>query len=561
MDTTGRVIFSTTQEARLGDDVSANPVIQAALSGKTVAATEIVSADFLANENEILKDKACIPLISTPKAQPRDKKEETSGMVLMAAAPIIGPDERLMGVLYGGILLNRNFEIVDHVWELIYSGEQYRNKNIGTVTIFLGDLRVSTNVTTNEGTRAIGTRVSSEVYEAVLTRGEVWSDRAFVVNDWYLSEYEPILNYHRERIGILYVGLLEKAYLSIRNRIILTLMGIATFGFGLIILISYLITGTITRPLGRMVAVTRLIAAGDLDQRVRIDSHDEIGKLALAFNTMVRSLKRTQTELEEWGRTLEQKVRERTEELEAMQTKVIQTEKMASLGKMAAGIAHEINNPLGGILALSSLQLEDMDRQDPDRENIEEVVKQAIRCRDIVKGLLEFSRQTETRTGRVKINDVLDTTFSLIEKQSIFYNIEVVKHYHPELPLVMVDTSQFQQVFMNIILNAIEAMRETGTLTIETDYDELDNMVIINTTDTGSGIPDAITDKIFDPFFTTKDVGKGTGLGLSIVYGIITRHDGRISVHSEVDKGTTFSIRIPASEQAPKPREEKAKLS
>ena len=175
----------------------------------------------------------------------------------MAASPIFGENGKFLGVLYGGHILNRNFMIVDRVWDLVYKGEIYRDQNIGTVTIFLEDLRIPTNVKTNEGKRAIGTRVSAEVAEAVLTKGERWSSRAFVVNDWYISEYEPIHDYNGKIIGILYVGLLEKAYLAIRNRVVLMFIGVATIGFMLIILISYLITKNITRPLGEMVTITQ----------------------------------------------------------------------------------------------------------------------------------------------------------------------------------------------------------------------------------------------------------------------------------------------------------------
>ncbi|UCE06901.1 MAG: cache domain-containing protein [bacterium] len=554
-DNNGRVIFRLTQQDHLGDDVSQIPVIKAALSGKVVAATEILTETMLFNEDNKLAKQAHIRLIDTPKAKSTEKKEESSGMVLIAASPIIGTDEQLMGVLYGGHLLNRNFKIVDHVWELVYKGEKYRNKDIGTVTIFLRDLRISTNVKTKEGKRALGTRVSEEVYDAVLTRGEVWSDRAFVVNDWYISEYEPILNYDGETIGILYVGLLEKAYLAIRNHVVLMFIGVATIGFILIILISYLITRSITRPLGEMVEITHFITAGDLNHEVRVNSHDEVGKLGLSINTMIRSLKRMRAELEEWGKTLEQKVKERTEELRVMQDRVIQTDRLASLGKIAAGIAHEVNNPLGGILALSSLVLENIDQQDPNRQNLEEILKQSIRCRDIVKGLLQFSRQTEAKMNLVQINDVLNNTLALLDKQAFFHNIEVIKKFNQDLPLIMVDNTQFQQVFMNIILNAVQAMNETGTLTLATDINEQNNMVIVNISDTGCGISANEIDKIFDPFFTTKEVGKGTGLGLSIAYGIVTRHNGRMSVESKVGEGTTFKIKIPITLEVTKKKE------
>ncbi len=549
-DDEGRVIFRITQPDRLGDDVSQISVIAAALKGEVVAETEILTREQLINEDEKLAEQARIKLIDTPKAKPTTKKEQTSGMVLMAASPIIGNDGRLMGVLYGGHLLNRNFMIVDQVWDLVYKGERYKDKDIGTVTIFYGDLRISTNVKTREGKRAIGTRVSAQVNDAVLSRGERWSTRAFVVNDWYISEYEPIRGYNGKIIGILYVGLLEKAYTSIRNKVILAFMIVASIGFVLIVGISYLITRSITKPLSEMVSVTQSIAMGDLDHEVKVESKDEIGQLASSFNRMVSSLKKMRLELEEWGNTLEQKVKERTEELATMQNTLVQSQRLASLGKLAAGIAHEINNPLGGILVLSSLVLEDLKEDNPHRENIQEVIKQTMRCRDIVKGLLQFSRQEEGKTEYLKINNVLNSTLSLIEKQALFHNIEVVKHFDPELPDILGDNSQLQQLFMNVIMNAAQAMKEIGTLTLNTYHDEKNDMVVIEISDTGCGISEELIDRIFDPFFTTKEVGEGTGLGLAIAYGIVTKHHGRMTVKSKVNEGSTFTIKIPAVESS-----------
>jgi two-component system NtrC family sensor kinase len=547
-DDKGDVIFRITQPDRLGDDVSKISVVQAALGGKVASETEILSKAMLLNEDKKLADQALIQLIDTPKAKFTDKKQETEGMVLMAAAPVIGKNQKMLGVLYGGHLLNRNYSIVDRVWDLAYSGEKYHNQDIGTVTIFLNDLRISTNVRTKKGERAIGTRVSAQVADAVLSRGETWSSRAFVVNDWYISKYEPILDSSGKIIGILYVGLLEKAYTSIRNKVILAFMIVATIGFFLIVGISYLITRSITRPLSEMVEVTQAIATGDLDHRIKLKSKDEIGRLGLSFNRMVASLRKMRAELEDWANTLEQKVKERTEELAAVQNTLVQSQRLASLGKLAAGIAHEINNPLGGILVLSSLVVEDLKEDDPHRENLQEVIKQIMRCRDIVKGLLQFSRQEEGKTEYVKVNDILNNTLALIEKQALFHNIEVVKNLDAELPYILGDNSQLQQVFINVILNAVQAMKEIGTLTINTLHDKKNDMVVIEISDTGCGIPGDMIDRIFDPFFTTKEVGEGTGLGLSIAYGIVTKHHGRMTAKSKVNEGSTFTIKIPAVE-------------
>jgi two-component system NtrC family sensor kinase len=272
--------------------------------------------------------------------------------------------------------------------------------------------------------------------------------------------------------------------------------------------------------------------------------------LADSFNAMLKSLRQMKGDLEEWGRTLEEKVKQRTEELVAMQARVAQSERLASLGMLAAGVAHEINNPLGGILALTGLTVEEMKPEDPNRETLQEVIRQTERCRDIVKGLLEFSRQSKANTERIDLNRILQDTLSPLAKQALFFNIEVVRDLDPGLPAVMADKSQFQQVFMNIFVNAVQAMDERGTITIASRHNRAGKCVEMAISDTGRGIAPEQIDRIFDPFFTTKESGRGTGLGLSIAYGVVTTHRGAISVRSEVGKGSTFTIRMPVAAEA-----------
>jgi two-component system NtrC family sensor kinase len=545
-DQKGRVVMRTSRPGHLGDDASAIPVVRAALSGRGGAGTEILSAEHLENEDPILGERARLRVIETPRANRPDGVEETSGMVLVASAPIETSDGEMLGALYGGVLLNRNSAIVHNMWDLIYRGERFKNQDVGAVTILQNDVRISTSVKSPTGERALGTRVSKEVHDAVLTHGEAWSDRTFMLNNWYISGYEPIRGYGGNTIGILSVGVLEKAFASIRNRIISAFFVIAAVGFLLITAVTYYMVESITRPIVEMVEATRNIAAGCLDRDVRLTSEDEIGQLAASFNAMLRSLRQAHGQCEQWGRTLEEKVKERTQELAAMQATVARTDRLASLGKLAAGVAHEINNPLGGILSLTSLTLEDMREDDPNRENLEEVIKQSERCRDIVRGLLKFSRQPEAEPEPVAVNDVLRDTLSLLEGQSIFFNIEVVKDWADRLPPVMADKAQLQQVFMNIILNAAQAMKERGTVTIQTRCSRVDGVVEIVISDTGCGIPPGRIDRVFDPFFTTKSSGDGTGLGLSIAYGIVTKHGGSISIDSQIGKGSTLKVRLPS---------------
>ena len=544
----GKVILRSPNDNSTGDDVTWLTPVKAALSNKITSSTEIFPHEALIRENPLLAEQALTKILPTPKAKPIQKEIENSGMVLLAAAPVRFESSK-NGALYGGILLNKNYSIVDRVWDLVYKGEKFKGQDVGTVTIFLNDLRVATNVKFENGNRAVGTRVSEEVNQAVLKRGEDWSNRAFVVNDWYLSEYQPIRNYQGQIIGILYVGHLEKAYLFVRNKVILTFLGIASIAFILIIATTYLVTYSFTKPLSEMVNVTKSISKGDLNHQVKVSSKDEIGQLAISFNAMVNGLKQMHLELEEWGNTLEKKVKERTEELAIMQNTLTQSQRLASLGKMAAGIAHEINNPLGGILSLGSLALEDMQKDDPNKENVEEVIKQALRCREIVKGLLQFSRQEEGKSEYIKLNQIIDTTLALVEKQALFHNINIVKNYNPDIPLLLGDNSQLQQIFMNIIMNSVEAMEEVGTLTITTYQNKSDEQVVVEVSDTGCGIPHENIDRIFDPFFTTKEVGKGTGLGLAIAYGIVAKHQGKMFVKSTLNEGTTFTITFPIAEK------------
>jgi two-component system NtrC family sensor kinase len=531
-DSQGRVVFRVAGTADKQENVSPVSVVRAALAGKVAAATETLPAALVASENPALRSRF------VPRA---GADGPGTGMALVAAAPAGA------GVLYGGVLLNGNFAIVDRVSGLLFQGDGFTEANRGSVTIFEGDAPISTNAYTAGGERATGTRAPDEVRQAVLGGGRLWRGRAYVVNDWYMSEYAPVRNYDGKVIGMLSVGLLENTYTDIRNRVILSFFGLATLGFLLILGITYYMISNITRPIGEMVSATNNIIAGRFDQEVRSNSPGEIALLAESFNAMLKSLRQMRGDLEEWGRTLEEKVRQRTEELVAMQARVAQSERLASLGMLAAGVAHEVNNPLGGILALTGLTVEDMRPDDANRENLLEVIRQTERCRDIVRGLLEFSRQSKGNTEPVNLNKLLQDTLSLVGKQASFFNINVVSQLDPELPAVVADRSQFQQVFINILLNAVQAMDERGTITILTRYNAADNRVAVAISDTGRGIPPEQIDLIFDPFFTTKESSHGTGLGLSIAYGIVTTHGGSISVQSEVEKGTTFTIRMPAT--------------
>ncbi len=550
-DQRGRVIIRTRNPDIVGDDQSQDEIIRRALNGGDYAYPQIVSRQELLKEGKDLARKAYIKFVETPKAALRPEDHEENGLMLKATSSILDLDQegKVLGVLYGGVLLNRNYEIVDRVKEIVYKGEKYKGREVGTVTIFQNDLRISTNVKNEKGERAIGTRVSKEVNDAVLLEGKSWIHRAFVVNDWYITAYEPIKDINSKIIGILYVGMLEKPYIDITKRVMATFTLIAGLFVILLLVILYFSTTRIINPLRQMVVATEEIAKGDLSHKLEVKSKDEVGLLADSFNKMIEELRKANEKLVEWGKTLEKKVEERTKEIREMQAHLIQHEKLASLGKLAAGIAHEINNPLGGILIYGHLLLEDTDKSDPRYKNLEKIVKETTRCKDIVKGLLQFARPKEPETTEIDVNSVLESTINLLVSQAIFQNIKIEKKYSPSLPHIIADRAQLQQVFINIILNAVDAMEGNGVLSIRTYLDENNKYVNISITDTGHGIKEEDKPRLFEPFFTTKQVGTGTGLGLAVCYSIIQKHEGEIEVESELGKGTTFNIKLPVNRQ------------
>lgn len=231
--------------------------------------------------------------------------------------------------------------------------------------------------------------------------------------------------------------------------------------------------------------------------------------------------------------------------LQETHLQLLQSEKLRSLGEMAAGVAHEVNNPLGGVLIYASLLMEDLSPDDPKREDLGKIVQEATRCKEIVKSLLEFARQSGPKMELTDVNRSITDGLLFLENQATFHNIEIMKEFDPFLPPIWGNAGQLKQVFMNIVTNAADAMQGRGTLSIKTFLAEERNNVIIEFTDTGEGIPDDILPRIFDPFFTTKDARKGTGLGLSMSYGIVEEHKGRIEVDTAVGRGTTFRVILP----------------
>ena len=543
-DKNGNVISRGRNPFSKGDNLSGDKFISRVLqTGNTISGTDIVPREELMKESYELVDKASMEIKPTPKSKPREDKQETAGMMLKAAVPVFDKNKNIVGVLVGGVLLNRNYEIVDKIKEVVHEREIYEGREIGTATIFQKDLRISTNVKNEDGTYAISTLVSDDVYDKVLVNGIKWVGEAFVVNAWYISAYEPIRDIDNNIIGILYVGVLKQPFTDLLRNTILVFLGIAIGVILIIIFVAIFLTKRIARPLQKLEEVAKKIENGDYRSDFSIKAPREIENLATSLNQMAKELENEKHELENWANTLEVKVNERTDELKKIHDQLYRSEKLASIGKLAAGVAHEINNPLTGVLTNSSLLLEDLEESDPRREDVQVIVNETIRCREIVKRLLDFARQTKPQKKLTNINQIIDNIILLVRNQSSFRNIIIKKTLSDNIPEILADMDQIQQVFINLILNASEAMQNGGQLVIESRMSSNTDFIEIKFTDTGCGISDQDKARIFDPFFTTK--GHGTGLGLSISYGIIERHGGKIIVDSTPGSGTVFTIFLP----------------
>lgn len=530
-DESGTVLLRSSNVDLFGDNQRSNALVGKILGGRvSIAGTTIVSAEDLWKESPLLAERAYFRFIDTPRARIREEMEETGGMVLEAAAPIFDDQNKFIGILYGGVLLNKNYEIVDKIKQTVYQDVKYGGEDIGTATIFQDDVRISTNVKNTDGSRAIGTRVTEEVYNQVVKEGEPWIERAYVVNNWYITAYEPIKNINNQIIGILYVGILEQKYVDIRRETIVAFLTITLIGALVSMLLSYFISRRISIPINKLVFASRDVAQGNLDTRVEINSKDELGELADTFNAMASALKERDEKLKEYTRS-----------------KIMESERLALIGQLAANVAHELNNPLQGIVTYSHLLLEKMPPGNSARGYIQKIVTQANRSRDIIRGLLDFSRQRKPDKTLCDVNFVLQECVSLVENQALFHNIQIIKDFEADIPMAVLDPSQIERVFMNIIVNAAEAMDGSGRLTLETSADPSKKFIKVGFTDTGQGIAEENLVRIFDPFFTTKEVGHGTGLGLAISYGIIKEHKGTIYVDSELGVGTTFSVRFPVT--------------
>lgn len=336
-----------------------------------------------------------------------------------------------------------------------------------------------------------------------------------------------------------------------------TTVGALSLAFAVVgsLSVALLIHGLVYRPLRDLQTGAERLAKGNLDQEIPVRSQDEFGQLATSFNTMTTALRSSQGELREWGRTLEQKVEKRTKELRVAEAEAVRGEKLASVGLLAAGVAHELNNPLTGILTFSHLVRKKLPDTSIEAQDLDLVIKETKRCAAIIRRLLDFSRDKAPQKQYADLNRIIEETARLVEWPAQMSDIEIHMDLGQDLPQIWVDADLIKQVIMNILVNAQQAIEAKGSITVRSRrcHDTRSRepgtppvpMVELAIIDTGCGIPAKDLRRIFDPFFTSKEVGKGTGLGLSVSHGIVRAHGGAIEVESTVGEGSTFRVYLP----------------
>jgi two-component system NtrC family sensor kinase len=546
----GRVLASSSDQAQLGGDAKDWAVVRSALAGEERTAVDVFSADELSAIDLRLRDQAQIPVLSTDNAAPSDKRSEERGLVIQSAAPIRDRQGRLIGVLQGGLLLNRNLDFVDYINSVVYSPGSLPPGSRGTATLFLDDVRIATNVRLFEGERALGTRVSERVYDRVLREGGVYLDRAFVVNDWYVSGYESIRDSAGKRVGMLYVGFLEAPFSAAKQRALFAVIALFVLVGLLAAIFFWRWAGRIFRPLERIGQTMSEVEAGHLEARVGpLESRDEIGHLAQHFDQLLATLQSRNAELQRWGGRLDRMVAERTRELEQAnenlrdaQRQLILAEKLAAIGQLTAGVAHEVNNPIAVIQGNLDLLREVLGPDAaPVAHELRLIDEQVHRIRLIVTKLLQFARPAEYAgyVEPVEVNALLSDCLMLARHSTRTGDIEVEETLDATRR-VGINHNELQQVLINILVNAIHAMPGGGKLVLST-RDWEDKGVAIAIRDTGAGIRAEDMPHIFDPFFTT-DHQRGTGLGLSVSYALVERYGGTITVRSRPGQGAEFTV-------------------
>ena len=505
-----------------------------------------------------LMSRLHIPLVPTLNATPTERSTEERALVALATLPVKDAQGHTVALLSGGLLLNQNLDFIDHINRIVYPDDALPFGSQGTATLFLDDVRITTNVRLFQDERAIGTRVSQTVRERVLNEGRVWLDRAFVVNDWYVSAYEPLVDAAGQRIGMLYVGFTEAPFRLVRYAVLGAIGLIFSLAMVASAWFSLRFARAIFEPVARMNRTMQAVEEGDTQARVgTLPARNELGALAGHLDHLLDVIDEKTAALRRWADQLDLKVAERTRELEASnaalrqaQQQLVKSEKLAAIGQLTASIAHEINNPIAVMQGNLDLIREDLGpNAEPVRDELRLLDQQVERMRLIVTQLLQYARPTEY-AGYVEtldLNSTVDDSLVLVGHLLSQTRI-TVKRELAATHRVGINRQELQQVIINLLINAIQAMPEGGELCLQTQ--DTPQGAELRVLDTGTGLSDQALARLFRPFFTTKN--DGNGLGLWISQGLLERYGAQIAAGNRGDgPGAVFTVTLLTEAQAP----------
>ncbi len=537
-------------------------LLPAAAAGSDATSVEVLAPQALAALAPDLQARVAVPLLATRGAAPTARQVEDRAMVLLATRVVRDGSGQRIGVLQGGVLLNRNLDFIDHINEIVYPEGSLpfaRWGSRGTATLFLDDVRISTNVRlfgADPAGRAIGTRVSHEVREAVMDRGNLWLDRAFVVSDWYVSGYRPLADGSGRRVGMLYVGILERPFALLKTAALASIAAVFIVVMVLAAWVSLRWARAIFRPLEQMEATIDAVEAGRMGARVgAVASGDEIGRLARHLDRLLGLIADNTQALQRWNAELDAKVAERTQALQQAQQQLLRSEKLATVGQLTASIAHEINNPIAVIqgnldLLRELLGAEGQARVAPELHLVDAQIE---RMRLIVTQLLQYARPAEF-AGYVEAVDtagLLDECLALARHQVAVDRLRVERMLQATRQPA-INRNELQQVLVNLIVNALQALQARsagGTLRLASADVGADAVQIV-VEDDGPGLPPALRSRLFQPFASGR--AGGTGLGLWISRDLVERYGGDITAGAAQASatGARFVVKLRAGPEA-----------
>jgi len=528
VDRRGHVIIRSRVLDGYGDSLKDNIIVEKALSSqKPVSGTMLLTGAQLRKEGQdlVAKCEKC--------------GGEPTGMFRGVGVPIMVKGE-CEGILLAGSLLNGSVETVDKIRDLIFEGKLYKGKPVGTATIFMKDLRISTNVVNKEGERAIGTRVSNEVAQRVLKRGLSWTGRAWVVDTWYISQYDPIKDPENGIIGMLYIGELEQRYFDTASRELILELAVVFTVMILMFLVMFPVTSSIVRSIEKLSQGTERLTAGDFSYRVNVERKDELGRLCGSFNNMAEKLEKQRSEIEQRQKALE----EINEEVKRANRNYME---------MLGFVSHELRNPLASAtMALYTVKDEYVGKLNSAQKKSLALVAQSLNYfEDMIKNYLDLSRLEKgemiVNKSRFKllaevVKPVVDSFEAELQQKKL-----VVENHIPEEAELNADKNLLRIVYDNLFSNAIKYGKESGK--VELYYIENEGGVILGVRNEGQGIAKDKLPMLFQKFSRLDDLKyrtrKGTGLGLYICKEIIEKHRGKIWAESEEGKWVKFMFRLP----------------